>query len=87
MPVILYPSKERERKMMMKLFLKLILGGFLALFALSGLLVLLTAALGLTFGVVGGAIALVWHVVSNPVVLVLIVVVLALALNNKAKAG
>lgn len=70
----------------MRSFIKVLLGIFIVLFAISGLFSLLGAALHLTFGILGVILSFIWNIVSNPVVLILIVVYLIYKLNKTSSS-
>jgi len=67
----------------MKTLFKVTLGIFVALFVISCAFGLIGTLIGLTFGLLGTAMGIVWRVVSNPMVLIVIILLLAYMLNKK----
>jgi hypothetical protein len=65
--------------------LKIIFGLFIALFLLSGVIVILLPILGITFGLIGAVFGLIWKIVTHPVVLIVFVAVLAFSLYKKSR--
>lgn len=58
----------------MKNLVKIILSVFVILFLISGVFTILGALFSFTFGIIGTILSLVWKLVTNPAVLILIIV-------------
>lgn len=63
--------------------MKYVIGGLVALFALSGILKLISFAFSISIGLFATLVNIAWSVLFNPLVLVAIIIFLAVKLNKK----
>lgn len=60
----------------MNTLLKILLAIFIVGFICSGFFTLLGALFGMTFGLIGAVISLTWKIVTNPIILILVIIYL-----------